>query len=113
MPSPPAKKKSGPLSKIPHIDSALYQNIGKYHGVAVLTAFEQIGGVQRLTEWADENPSEFYTKIWGKTISTPKEIQVSGTVSIEQAIKALDAEELTPYPDAVDADFTDGDDTDG
>jgi hypothetical protein len=113
MPSPPAKRKSGPLANIPQIDPALYQNIGKYHGVAVLTAFEQIGGVQRLTEWADENTGEFYTKIWAKTISTPKELQVSGTVSIEQAIKALDAEELTPYPDAEDATYEDGDSTDG
>ena len=108
MPSPPAKKKpAGALANIPAIDPALYQNIGKYHGVAVLTAFEQMGGVNRLTEWADENPSEFYTKIWSKTISTPKEIQVSGTVSIEQAIKALDMEEGTDYHDVTDATYED------
>ncbi|MDV7392153.1 hypothetical protein RZS08_12390, partial [Arthrospira platensis SPKY1] len=60
----------------------------------------------------DENPGEFYTKIWSKTISTPKEVQVSGTIDFRKALESLDAEDLTPYPntlgasvDADDADF--------
>ena len=110
MPKPPAKRKpSGPLANIPQIDAALYANIGRYSGAAVMMAFEQIGGVQRLSEWADENPTDFYKGVFGKVISAPKQVEHTGEISFRKALEALDLTEGEDFntvpPDAEDADF--------
>jgi hypothetical protein len=81
------------LSQPIAVDPELYANIGRYAGAVVLTVFEQIGGVQRMAEWADENPEAFYTKSFGKIITAPKQVEHTGVVRIEDAIKALDAQE--------------------
>lgn len=107
MAKPPAPRKaSGPLAAIPAIDPALYMNMSKYAGSAVMTVFEQIGGTNRMAEWADENPGDFYTKLFPKIISAPKEVNVSGRISIEDAVKMLDAEEGVDYTNVEDAHFT-------
>lgn len=85
------------LSKPIEVDPTLYANIGRYAGAVVLTVFEQIGGVQRMAEWADENPEAFYTKSFAKIITAPKQVEHTGVVRIEDAIKALDAEEGRDY----------------
>jgi hypothetical protein len=38
----------------------------------ILNAFEHIGGVKNLVKWAQENETEFYTKMWVKVM--PQEI---------------------------------------
>lgn len=110
MPKPPAKRKaSGPLAHIPTIDANLYANVGRYAGSAVMMAFEQIGGVQRLSEWADENPTDFYKGVFGKVISAPKQVEVTGEISFRKALEALDLTEGDDFhtvpPDAEEADF--------
>jgi hypothetical protein len=97
MAQPPAKRKATQLYSPPAIDAALYHHVGKYAGAAVLTVFEQIGGVDRMAAWAEENPSEFYKGPFAKIISSPKEISVTGKVTIEEAVKALDLEEGVGY----------------
>lgn len=103
MPQPPAKRPKTSLANPPSIDAALYGNIGRYAGAAVLTVFEQIGGVNRMAEWAEENPSEFYKGPFAKIISAPKEINVTGKLTIEDAVRALDAEEGVGYTVVEDA----------
>jgi hypothetical protein len=93
----PAKRRQTALFSPPAIDSALYASVGKYAGAAVLTVFEQVGGVQRMTEWADENPGEFYKSIFTKIVSSPRQVEVTGKVTIEDAVKALDLEEGSGY----------------
>lgn len=88
------------------VDAELYANVGRYAGAIVLTVFEQIGGVQRMAEWADENPGDFYTKSFGKIITAPKQVEHTGTVRIEDAIRALDAEEGRDYSYLPPADVT-------
>lgn len=98
MPNPPATRKtSDPLANVPSIDSALYANLGKYSGALVLSAFEQMGGLNRFVEWAEENPTDFYTKLFGKTISAPKQVEVSGTVDFRKALEAIDLKEGSGY----------------
>lgn len=82
--------------KVPTIGADFYANVGKYAGVAVLTVFEQIGGVQRMAEWADENPGDFYTKTFSRIVTSPRQVEHTGTIRIEEAIKALEAETV-PY----------------
>lgn len=106
MAKPPATRKQSPLAAIPAIDPALYMNMSKYAGSAVMTVFEQIGGTNRMAEWADENPGDFYTKLFPKIISAPKEVNVSGRISIEDAVKMLDAEAGVDYTEIEEANFT-------
>lgn len=69
---------------------------------SIATAFEELGGDARLIEWADQNYSEFATKLLGKTL-TPAinqlAINASGPVQIICPIpqSALDdSPELSP-----------------
>jgi hypothetical protein len=106
MAQPPAKRSRG-LAQPVAIDPALYSNIGRHAGAVVLTVFEQVGGTDRMAEWADENPGEFFTKIFTKIISAPKQVEVTGKISIEEAVKALDAQEGIDYREVSDADTED------
>jgi len=104
MAKPPAHRKAtGPLANIPAIDPALYANVGRYAGAAVMTVFEQIGGTTRMAEWAEENPTDFYKSVFTKLINTPKSVEVSGRISIEEAVRALDMEEGIDYTVVEDA----------
>jgi hypothetical protein len=86
-----------PLAKPVAVSSELYADVGRYAGSIVLTVFEQIGGIGRMAEWADENPEAFFTKSFSKIITAPKQVEHTGTVRIEDAIRALDAEEGRDY----------------
>lgn len=103
LPQPPAKTKHKTLAMPPSIDAALYANVGRYSGAVVLTVFEQIGGADRMAEWADENPGEFYGKLFTKVISSPKSVEVTGKVTIEEAVKMLDLQEGSDYTVVEDA----------
>lgn len=72
-------------------DGALYQHVGRYAGRMVLTAFDMIGGVDRLADWADKNPGEFFTKVFPKVITKPHELSVSD--GVESLLERLDAGE--------------------
>lgn len=66
------------------------------------SVFDNIGGEPRMTEWADKNPGEFYTKIYAKTITpaiNQMQVNASGPVQIVCPIpqSALDdSPELAP-----------------
>lgn len=70
-------------------DGALYQHVGRYAGRMVLTAFDMIGGVDRLAAWADANPEKFYTSVFPKIIAKPVEHSVSE--GVESLLERLDA----------------------
>ena len=94
------RQNTSPLALPPSVSADLYANVGRYAGAAVLTAFEQLGGIDGLVEWAGrtgENEEAFYTRIFTKIVSSPKQVEVSGTLRIEEAIKALDLHEGSGY----------------
>lgn len=73
-------------------DGQLYQHVGRYAGRMVLTAFDMIGGVDRLADWADKNPGEFFSKVFPKVIAKPHEVGVSGGVeTLLERLEAADA----------------------
>lgn len=49
---------------------------------AVHDAFDLIGGAPRLASWAHENPKDFYTKLFNKTIERSTAVQHSGEITI-------------------------------
>lgn len=97
------------LARLPVISAEQYQHLGRFSGAMVLTVFEMIGGANRMSAWADQNPTDFYTKIFPKVISRSQQVDVSGTLTIDDAITRLEkmsagefsevASEETPFYD--------------
>lgn len=90
------------LANVPTLSAEAYQHVGRYAGGIVLSAFEMIGGLPRLAQWADDNPTDFYTKMFGKTVARSTQVDVSGTIAIDDAITELENRQSQP----VDAEFT-------
>jgi hypothetical protein len=96
------------LAKLPMISAEQYQHVGRFAGALVMSCFEQIGGLPRMAAWADTNPTDFYTKLFPKMISRSTQVDVSGTLTIDDAITRLermgetieaDFEEVSPTYD--------------
>lgn len=90
------------LAKLPMISAEQYQHLGRFSGAVVLSVFEMIGGAPRMAQWADDNPTDFYTKLLPKVISRSQQVDVSGTITIDDAIARLER-----LDDAIEADFED------
>lgn len=78
------------LARIPMISAEQYQHIGRFSGALVHAAFEMMGGLPRFASWADDNPTDFYTKLFPKMISRSQQVDVSGTLTIDDAITRLE-----------------------
>lgn len=83
------------------------QNAGKYARLSVLTAFEMIGGTPALAAWAEENPGEFYTKLFTRTIG--KDVEHTASQGVEAMLTRLDGASWSEQ-DPIDVDFTEVDD---
>lgn len=89
----------------PVISAEAYQHVGRYAGGLVLACFEQIGGLDRMASWADQNPTDYFTKLLPKIISRSTQVDVSGSITIDEAISRLEGStveaEFTEVSDAV------------
>lgn len=90
------------LARLPMISAEQYQHAGRYAGAVVMSVFHQIGGPARMASWADQNPTDYFTKIFSKMISRSQQVDVSGTLTIDDAITRLER-----VSDIEDVDFTD------
>lgn len=54
--------------------------------VAVQDTFDMIGGTPRFAHWAHTHPTEFYTKIYTRTLQTQNHQEHSGVIEIRSAI---------------------------
>lgn len=86
------------------------KNTGKYARMAVLTAFEMIGGTKALAEWAEENPEKFYTQLFGKTIT--KDVEHTASQGVESLLERLDNAAGGRQEDPIDVEFEVLDDED-
>lgn len=89
------------IGKLPFISGEAYQHLGRFAGALVLSCFEQMGGLPRMVTWADHNPTDFYTKLLPKVIQRSQQVDVSGTITIDDAISRLESNQ-----DPIDAEFT-------
>jgi hypothetical protein len=80
------------LGRLPMISAETYQHVGRFAGALVLSCFEQIGGLPRMAAWADSNPTDFYTKLFPKMISRSQQVDISGTLTIDDAITRLESQ---------------------
>lgn len=80
-------------------DGAVVMTAGRFAREAVLSVFEQIGGVEAMAEWAANNPDDFYTKVFTKTIT--REIEQHDERDIDRVIAELDERmvDVTPERD--------------
>jgi hypothetical protein len=85
------------LARLPMISAEQYQHVGRFAGALVLSCFEQMGGLPRMTTWADDNPTDFYTKLFPKLISRSQQVDVSGTLTIDDAITRLEKAEFADF----------------
>lgn len=79
------------VASLPQISGEAFSHVGRYAGAVVLACFEQIGGLQRMAQWADQNPTDYYTKIFGKVVQRSVSADISGTVTIDDAISRLES----------------------
>lgn len=94
------------LSRLPMISAEQYQHVGRFAGALVLSCFEQIGGLSRMAAWADQNPTDFYTKLFPKMISRSQQVDVSGTLTIDDAITRLERADAE-FNEVTDGEFYD------
>lgn len=85
------------LARVPVISAEAYQHLGRFSGALVLSVFEMIGGAPRMAAWADQNPTDFYTKLLPKVISRSQQVDVSGTLTIDDAISRLERMEVAEF----------------
>lgn len=78
------------IQGLPAISAEQYQHVGRYAGAAVMHCFEAIGGVDRMVAWSDQNPDSFFTKLFPKMISRSQQVDISATLSIDDAIERLE-----------------------
>lgn len=88
------------LARLPMISAEQYQHLGRFSGAIVLSVFEMIGGAPRMAVWADQNPTDFFTKLFPKMISRSQQVDVTGTLTIDDAITRLENQ-----TEATDAEF--------
>ncbi|MDA8165425.1 MAG: hypothetical protein M0017_10400 [Desulfobacteraceae bacterium] len=50
---------------------------------ALEEAFEQLGGVETLAQWAEDNPGEFF-KLWVKIL--PRDVNVEQRLTLEDLV---------------------------
>jgi hypothetical protein len=95
------------VADLGQISGEAYQHVGRYAGAVVVACFEQIGGLRRMADWADQNPTDFYTKLMPKLIQRSTQVDVSGTVTIDDAISRLESQPMNAdYSEVVeDAEF--------
>jgi len=73
-------------------EQALMANAGKYSRGLVLAAFQNIGGLRRLTETADEDPKWFYDKLFAKLVQPERAVVAEADDDVEALLQKLDRE---------------------
>jgi len=86
----PANPEAKPMVSLPYGDAEgrVIPHAGRYARECVLVAFEMIGGVERMASWANDNPGEFYTRLYSKVIT--KEVDVNASQGVEDMLAKLD-----------------------
>lgn len=103
---------SGALQRFSPITSVgrsgeLVVNAGSYSRASIIAAFEMTGGLERFADWAADNPTDFYTKLFGKLLGREVASESNKKDDVEDLLDVLDleAEDITdetePTPNSV------------
>lgn len=80
-----------PASLSHNISAELYANLGRQAGAHVMACFEKLGGGDAFAQWAKNNPTDFYTKLFPKMISSTKAIEINAA-GTDDALAILEAD---------------------
>lgn len=96
------------VANLPQISGESLQHVGRYANAVVIACFEQIGGLAMMVDWAQQNRTDFYTKLLPKAMTRANQVDLSANITIDDAISRLSAEPLDAvYRDVEDAVFYD------
>ena len=86
-------------------DGTIMINASKYARNAVLTAFEMIGGTEELANWGRDNKTDFYTKLFTKTIQ--KDVEIGTKDDVESLLERIEPRKQAEMEDemTIDAEF--------
>lgn len=73
-----------PVQLSHNISAELYSNLGRQAGAAVMACFEQMGGVPAMLQWANNNPTDFYTKLYKNMMATTKAVEINAAGTDDQ-----------------------------
>lgn len=88
------------VNRAPVISADQMQHVGRFANGVVLAVFEMIGGVDRMRDWADANPTDYYTKLFPKIMTKTAQVEHSGTVTLDDAISRLESQRSVDVVDA-------------
>lgn len=96
------------VAQLPQISGDAYSHVGKYAGAVVMACFEQVGGLQRMVAWADDNYGDFATKLLPKIIQRTAHVDHQHAVTIDDAISRLESQPIEgQYSNVSDSFFED------
>lgn len=77
----------------------------RFSRLAILEVFERIGGIDKFTEVAEENPKWFFEKMFKATVQ-PEKIEAARDKSVAELLAELDSKmiDVTPRERDDDAD---------
>lgn len=78
------------------------QDTSKFSRLAILQVFENIGGIEKFTEVAEEDPRWFFEKMFGKTVQ-PEKVEVGRDKTVAELLKELDSKMVNVTPRKNDA----------
>lgn len=73
------------------------QDTSKFSRLAILQVFENIGGIEKFTEVAKEDPRWFFEKMFGKTVQ-PEKVEVTRDKSVAELLAELDSKMVNVTP---------------
>ncbi len=70
----------------------LVVNAGNYSRASIIAAFEMNGGLEAFADWAEDNKTEFYTKLFTKLIGREAVAEAPKGDKVEDLLDFLDLE---------------------
>ncbi len=82
---------------------------GKFSRGAIIAAFELNGGLETFAQWAADNQTDFYTRMFGKLVGKEAQEPAKGPDDVEDIIDTIEDVEFEDVTDKVEARASTGD----
>ena len=76
---------------------------GRFSRGAIVAAFELNGGLETFADWAKENPTDFYTRMFGRIIGKEALEPTKGPDDVEDLLETIEDAEYEDITDSVEA----------
>ena len=76
---------------------------GRFSRGAIVAAFQLNGGLEAFADWAKDNPTDFYTRMFGRVIGKEAMEAPKGPDDVEDLLDAIEDVEYEDVTDKVEA----------